>query len=471
MHTSKPDRIKFQKKQKELEKEKQQRQKLKEQLSISSVDKNRPLLVCLAVIQNTDMSFIPDNKQYAFIIISNTRNAQIASLGSNIRKEYEKAGFHYQWSQKSEQGRRLLKYKHSVRVPNENYTLRLVRVYYDYRGPVDQLWGKEFTTGKPIVHRLPKVKLYCQPLTNNKTSCPFCGRTLISTTVTVVFYVNSIQQMANKRYKYCTTCDMPYLSVCDKEQVLADCAPFVQTFMVKDCKNLQEAKQRAYSQGSIYQRKSIKPIQPYTPIPFIKNINLSLLPAKTNKIYVFAEKCYCRSCVERYGLNTTESQTALVSTISGKTVPVNVQYCNRCGCYYMNVRTYKDYCNRYGHLLLEIHYTEEFTTGSYDSFRGFAKDSILSRCGYSVKQGIPATTRQKILIYIMESKRATKWQIIDLISGFISLNSSLPRMSGAVDRWSEDLTFVNNYKLGSQPLTSIDSFAQGGTISERYRSI
>ena len=158
-----------------------------------------------------------------------------------------------------------------------------------------------------------------------------------------------------------------------------------------------------------------------------------------------------------------------MSTISGKTVPVNVQYCNRCGCYYMNVRTYKDYCNRYGHLLLEIHYTEEFTTGSYNSFRGFAKDSILSRCGYSVKQGIPATTRQKILIYIMESKRATKWQIIDLISGFISLNSSLPRMSGAVDRWSEDLTFVNNYKLGSQPLTSVDTFVQGGNISERYR--
>lgn len=190
MHTSKSDRIKFQKKQKELEKEKQQRQKLKEQLSISSVDKNRPLLVCLAVIQNTDMSFMPDNKQYAFIIISNTRNAQIVSLGSNIRKEYEKAGFHYQWNQKSEQGRRLLNYKHSVRVPNENYTLRLVRVYYDYRGPVDKLWGKEFATGKPIVHHLPKVKLYCQPLTNNKTSCPFCGRTLISTTVTVVFRIN-----------------------------------------------------------------------------------------------------------------------------------------------------------------------------------------------------------------------------------------------------------------------------------------
>lgn len=469
MHTSKPDRIKFQKKQKELEKEKQQRQKLKEQLSISSVDKNRPLLVCLAVIQNTDMSFMPDNKQYAFIIISNTRNAQIASLGSNIRKEYEKAGFHYQWNQKSEQGRRLLNYKHSVRVPNENYTLRLVRVYYDYRGPVDQLWGKEFATGKPIVHHLPKVKLYCQPLTNNKTSCPFCGRTLISTTVTVVFYVNSIQQMANKQYKYCTTCDMPYLSVCDKEQVLADCAPFVQTFMVKDCKNLQEAKQMAYSQGSIYQRKSTEPLQPYTPIPFIANTNLSLQSAKTGKIYIFAEKCYCRSCVERYGLNTIESQTARVSTISGKTVPVNVQYCNRCGCYYMNVRTYKDYCKRYGHLLLEINYTEEFDTGFYDGFEGFAKDSILSRCGYSVKQGIPVTTRQKILIYIMESKRATKWQIIDLISGFISLNSSLPRMSGAVDRWSEDLIFVNDYKLGSQPLTSVDTFAQGGTISERYR--
>lgn len=469
MHISKPDRIKIKKKQKELEKEKQQRQKLKEQLSISSVDKNRPLLVCLAIIQNAGMSFMPDNKQYAFIIISNTRNAQISSLGSNIRKEYEKASFHYQWDQKSEQGRRLLNYKHSVRVPNENYTLRLIRVYYDYRGPVSQLWGKEFVVEKPIIHHLPKVKLYCQPLINNKTTCPFCGKTLISATVTVIFYVNSIQQMADKQYKYCATCDMPYLSVCDKEQVLADCAPFVQTFMVKDCKSLQEAKQKACSQRFIYQCKSTDPIQPYTPIPFTVNTNLSLQSANTGKIYVFAEKCYCRSCAKRYGPNTIESRTALVSTVSGKTIPVNVQYCNRCGCYYMNVRTYKDYCSRYGHLLLEIHYTEEFTTGSYDSFRGFAKDSILSRCGYSVKQGIPTTTRQKILIYIMESKRATKWQIIDLISGFISLNSSLPRMSGAVNRWSEDIAFVNNYKLGSQPLTSVDTFVQGGNISNRYR--
>ena len=438
---------------------------------------DQPLLVCLAEIQENKISSVLNKKQFAFIVVSKTseviKKQRVCSLNNEILIGYERASYHYNWSQNSNYGRQVFNYKHPIRISKANQTLFLIKVYYDCRGPIDQLWRSEAitTTEQSIKHHVPKIKLYRQPLTNNKSSCPFCSKPLTYTTVTVVFYQNSVRRTKDKQYKYCSACNMPYLSVCDKEQILADCVPFVQTFMVKDCKNLQEAKQMAYSRGFIYQRKSTKPVQPYTPIPFIANTNLSLQSAKTGKIYIFAEKCYCRSCVEKYGLNTIESQTARVSTISGKIIPVNVQYCNCCGCYYMNVRTYKDYCKRYGHLLLEINYTEEFDTGFYDGFEGFAKDSILSRCGYSVKQGIPVTTRQKILIYIMESKRATKWQIIDLISGFISLNSSLPRMSGAVDRWSEDLIFVNDYKLGSQPLTSVDTFAQGGSISERYRSI
>lgn len=467
----------------EKQKSKNEKAKQKKDNAKNQNIKGQILLTCLAWIQTNNDSGATHESQFAFVVVGDNlktiKRRQLFNMDYQARIAFDEADFRYHWDSKSEQGQALLYHKSIVLVPNTNQKLSIIRVYYDYRGSVSRLWGPEFASDFSIVNMPSKIKLYRQPLTKNKAFCPFCYEPLIPSIVTIVLYTDSTRRTVDKPYKYCRVCKMPYLSICNQQTVLGNDAPFVQTFMVSDCKNLQEAKQKAMlqSDGKPFAEKApvqssgatIQTYTPYKPVKIENNINLSLLPAKTNKIYVFAEKCYCRSCVERYGLNTTESQTALVSTISGKTVPVNVQYCNRCGCYYMNVRTYKDYCNRYGHLLLEIHYTEEFTTGSYDSFRGFAKDSILSRCGYSVKQGIPATTRQKILIYIMESKRATKWQIIDLISGFISLNSYLPRMSGAVDRWSEDLTFVNNYKLGSQPLTSVDTFVQGGTISERYR--
>ena len=91
----------------------------------------------------------------------------------------------------------------------------------------------------------------------------------------------------------------------------------------------------------------------------------------------------------------------------------------------------------------------------------FASDSVLSRSGYSVKAGVSREYRQRILREIMESGKATKREIVELISGFIELKYNLPNYEGACARWQEDIYFVNQYQIQSQKKVYGLKFKQG----------
>ena len=92
------------------------------------------------------------------------------------------------------------------------------------------------------------------------------------------------------------------------------------------------------------------------------------------------------------------------------------------------------------------------------SWLNFQPDSILSRCGYSVKEGISQNYRQTVLAYILDSKKATKHEILEMISGFIRIRHN--RMPGACRRWEEDLLFVSPYKIQNQQQVPGLSFKQ-----------
>ena len=113
----------------------------------------------------------------------------------------------------------------------------------------------------------------------------------------------------------------------------------------------------------------------------------------------------------------------------------------------MNLTAFQQYCKRYGGILLEC-VIEPDLCRKNASWLNFNPDSVLSRCGYSVREGISKEYRQAILAYILESKRATKHEILELVSGFIRLRQN--RFPGACSRWEEDLLFVSQYQASKQ---------------------
>lgn len=177
-------------------------------------------------------------------------------------------------------------------------------------------------------------------------------------------------------------------------------------------------------------------------------------------ILVYKKKCHCKNCLNKYGVETIRNRTAIVKTVHEEEVQINVMYCVGCGRYYMNYSSFEQYQKIYGGLLLEYRFTGELLDKN-SSFLNMAPDSILSRCGYSVQAGVSKEYRQAVLRYIMETKKASKHQIIELITNFITLRDYNPVFSGACERWREDLLYVNQYRIGAQKKVYGLTFKQG----------
>lgn len=307
---------------------------------------------------------------------------------------------------------------------------------------------------QPILHIDPKSK--------NGHKCPYCLSNLNYAQAEYAYYTDEGIKFDTGGYYYCHYCKMPFL------YSTAALKRGTRYFEAEKY-SLEDAKRIAFKVPDIAQKA--KKQKSYKAITF-PDANLSV-PPKSNKpivVHVFAEKCYCRHCSNKYGTNTVESHTAYVLTADKHCVPVNVEFCTACGKYFMNYRSYNDYCKQYGPLLLEVEFSRDCNPGD-DRMSGLARNSILSRCGYHARAEIPRSQRQAVLAYILESKRADKSEIKSILSFLMDFNSTKPSMKGTISRWNEDYIFVDNYKLGSQPIESLAKLAQGGSISERYRSM
>lgn len=211
------------------------------------------------------------------------------------------------------------------------------------------------------------------------------------------------------------------------------------------------------------------------PLDIIKNrqtwhspLNLSLDLDRKKKIQLYSQKCHCSNCVGRYRNNPIIECTAKVSTKSGQTVPVTVQYCTGCGAFFMNYATYKSYDKKYGGLKFccQVDAGDLFKMNKDSSF---ADDSFLSRNGYSVDAKTPRSQRQATLARILDSGIASKYEIMEKISEFISLRKNNPHMADAIDRWEEDIAFVADYKIKKQADAGTREFEQKGKITKEKR--
>ena len=314
---------------------------------------------------------------------------------------------------------------------------------------------------KEIREKLEEAALpylcYTLPLLKGDTNqCPFCKNTLVSDRVMriALYKDQKIDTIALQRGLYCPHCEVPFIDRTLEDRLLLKLEPkMIYVFDANACRTPKKLLEQATEK--ILCRKSRKQEQNQAQLPAKaekvidqeKYEPLNLSYQSDTRVFVYAERCHCTACERKYGKDMIQNRTALVETISHHRIQVTVQFCAGCGKYYMNLATFQQYCKRYGGILLEC-VIEPDLCRKNASWLNFNPDSILSRCGYSVKECVSKEHRQTILSYILDSGRATKHEIIELISGFIRLRQK--RLPGACSRWKEDLLFVSQYRANKQ---------------------
>lgn len=299
-------------------------------------------------------------------------------------------------------------------------------------------------------------------LNSNDIRCPYCKQSF-SGMVNIKYQFDDGGQI-HTRFTHARNCKQCSLVILDatqyneiKRQVKDGTVFTLNPASYKTASELMEAtKMEAVPQKS---SSSIELL------PFEKEIHRSVnLSEHGKKIIVFAQKCHCARCYKKYSRHTIIPRTAKVLSASGQLVDINVMFCAGCGQYYIGYESFKQYKKMYGCLLFECVLSSELQNGK-PSFLDFAPDSLLSRWGYNVKKEMPKEHRQAILQFLLETKRITKFEAVEMIKGFIQLKDKQPRFYDACERWREDILFINNYRIKGQDVVYGLTFKQGGKIT------
>jgi len=172
---------------------------------------------------------------------------------------------------------------------------------------------------------------------------------------------------------------------------------------------------------------------------------------KSGSIKVMYNTCHCKSCEMKYGGSTIINKTAKVETLKGNIIEIDVQACFCCGSYYMDYISLLTYESKFGRLLLE-RYDEEDGAESWEEDHDYQRDTILSRCGYRAQEHDLRIERWAVIDYILDSGKAEKYQLKEILSRFISGRGNRCHM--AVKKWQEDLEHINNYRIDEQEVVS-----------------
>lgn len=125
-----------------------------------------------------------------------------------------------------------------------------------------------------------------------------------------------------------------------------------------------------------------------------------------------------------------------------------MEYCEKCNIYYINNEVFKNlikqgvvYCNLY---------PDNDTYCSGCGYEGWAKQSLLNKCGYNVNasDGLTAKERQDILVNVIKNKYYTTDEIVTFLRGLIDRNRRVRDrdMSEAISKWQKDILFLINLR-------------------------
>jgi len=138
-------------------------------------------------------------------------------------------------------------------------------------------------------------------------------------------------------------------------------------------------------------------------------------------------------------------------------VEVAAGYCYECNLFYIFNSSYKKML-RMGIPLCKIRDGKNYDTENMKAGdMNLADESILMQYGYTVNavDDLSASRRQKILAVLIDNGFVSKSHIISLLDFFIAQRSGIERMSSAVDKWTADREFVEEYNPGTYTRISV----------------
>ena len=168
-------------------------------------------------------------------------------------------------------------------------------------------------------------------------------------------------------------------------------------------------------------------------------------------IYVCSERCRCTKCFNTWGYGTLENICGKVETLYSprRIIEIDLQYCRKCGEYFIDSESLAEYEREYGPLRITKHHiTGNEEEGTFRESFTYKKDTVLSRNGYSAR--LSTSERQRILVNLILSGESSKAEIKDILTRFISQRGN--RCPYAKPAWENDLKFVNEYNLENQDL-------------------
>ena len=136
---------------------------------------------------------------------------------------------------------------------------------------------------------------------------------------------------------------------------------------------------------------------------------------------------------------------------------MTVYYSEADGEYYIDEITYQQFRNRYGlpYVSLESVPGEHYTNPAF-----LADMSPLFLYGYNVREGeLSLQERRSILARLMDYNLMEKISIHNYLCSFINRNETNPGMENAVEKWKEDLSFVDEYHMVDQRRVWVNTFA------------
>lgn len=142
--------------------------------------------------------------------------------------------------------------------------------------------------------------------------------------------------------------------------------------------------------------------------------------------------------------------TAILHNQTDREITLNVEYCTQCKKFFLDYTSFEQYRERYGALIgnLRLVTNGEFA-GSYE----LAQESPLHIIGYNVgqKDDFSQSERQYILARVLHNKIMAKGEVIKYLTFFIRRNGAKLGNELALLKWKEDLAFVQEYDINTQP--------------------
>lgn len=130
-------------------------------------------------------------------------------------------------------------------------------------------------------------------------------------------------------------------------------------------------------------------------------------------------------------------------------IPIDVYYDSETNKYFINEVTYSHYAKTYGLPMMRLKpYVQPRRCGEMS----LADMSALYMYGYTVSEndGLTQSQRQSLLSNLMDSNLMSKVEMKNHIEWLLHTHESNPMYTYACRKWTDDLRFINNYKIDEQ---------------------